>query len=170
MTDSSFSSLSASCWIRRMMNLKPLTGASRMSSSMNMARPSGGPFAAFELEADVDEVVGRPRAGVFEGELALVLGGDLLDLRVELLLAVALDEEGGVHDHLVADGLVGARGDRRVAEVGVDLADVGVRLLGERRLDQAAELHPREVGRARPARGYLLLEVAYLLALLFEFG
>src|SRR5438045_9096472 len=112
------------------MNLKPLTGASSRSSIKNICglriadwglkKPvgfticnlkfSGRPLAAFELEADVDEVVGRPRACVLEGELALVLGCDLFDLGVELLLAVALDEEGRVHDHLVADGLVRARG------------------------------------------------------------
>src|SRR5918993_823790 len=141
-----------------MMNLKPLTGASRMSSMRNIRAGAGGggrgageggfiyrppapdtrpplsgcALAALQFEADVDEVVGGPRARVLEGELALVLGGDVFDLVVELGLAVALDEEGGVHDHLVADGLVGARGDRRVAERVVDVADVGVGLLGER--------------------------------------
>src|SRR5437588_8952731 len=174
------------------MNLKPLTGASSRSSSKNildcglriadcgLKKPVGftirnlkflgGSFAAFELEADMDEVVGRPGACVLEEELAFVLGGDLFDVSVELSLAFALDEEGGVHNHLVADGLVGARGDSRVAQVVVDLADIRVGLLRHGRLDEAAQLHAREVGRACAARRDLLLEVAYLLALLFEFG
>src|SRR2546423_15070355 len=179
------------------MNLKPLTGASSRSSIKNMCgwriadcgwrikeagrlynrqsairnlKFSGRPLAAFELEADVDEVVGRPGACVLEGELALVLGCDLFDLGVELLLAVALDEEGRVHNHLVADGLVRARGHSRVAQVVVDLADVRVGLLRHRRLDESAQLHAREVGRARAARRYLLLEVSYPLALLLELG
>src|SRR5437868_1010222 len=140
------------------MNLKPLTGASSRSSSKNIRIGAGGrgpgaggrggllltpapnprplflcrSFAAFELEADVDEVVGRPGACVLEEELAFVLGGDLFDVGVELLFAVALDEEGGVHNHLVADGLIGARGDSRVAQVAVDLPDVCVGLLRHR--------------------------------------
>src|SRR5205814_1573879 len=111
------------------MNLKLLTGASKRSSIKNIfglriadcglrikeasrlynprsairnLKFSGRALAAFELEADVDEVVGRPRACVLEGELAFVLGGYLFDLGVELLLAFALDEEGRVHNHLVA--------------------------------------------------------------------
>src|SRR4051812_44500777 len=95
----------------------------------------GGAFSAFEFQTYVDEVVGRPRARVLEGELALVARGYLFNFGVELLLAVALDEEGGVHNHLVADGLVRARGDGRVAQARVDFADVGVGALGQRRLD-----------------------------------
>src|SRR5436305_105020 len=155
------------------MNLKPLTGASSRSSIRNICglriadcglrikearrlynpqsairnlKFSGRALAAFEFQPDVDEVVGRPGSRVLEGELALVLRGDLLDDGVELLLAVALDEEGGVHDHLVADGLVGARGHGRVAQRRVDFADVSLRLLRQGRLDEAAELHAREVG------------------------
>src|SRR5215217_440566 len=63
----------------------------------------------FQLEADVDEVVRRPGAGVLEDQV-LVAGIDLLDLGVEVGLAVAGHQEGGVEDHLVADRLVGARG------------------------------------------------------------
>src|SRR3990167_10474034 len=66
---------------------------------------------ALERETDRDEVVRRPRTGVLEGELALVPLADLLDLTVEGLGLLARDEERRVHDHLVADHLVGPRRD-----------------------------------------------------------
>ena len=58
-----------------------------------------------QLEADVDEVVRRPGPRVLEGQL-VVARADVLDARVEGLLGVARDQEGGVHDHPVADRLV----------------------------------------------------------------
>src|SRR4051812_32475908 len=111
----------ACCW--RMKSIVRCRSSSFMvlTSGVNNvpAVKLGGAFSAFEFQSDVDEVVGRPGARVFEGELALVARGYLFDLGVELLLAVALDEEGRVHNHLVADGLVGARGDGRVAQARV---------------------------------------------------
>ena len=49
-----------------------------------------------------------------------------LDLAVEGGLAITRDEERGVHDHLVADGLVRARGDGHIAQRLEDLADVAL--------------------------------------------
>src|SRR5262245_45759856 len=82
-----------------------------------------GLFGAFELQADVDEVVGGRGAGVLEGEL-VVLDPDLSHLGVEGRLLVADHQEGRVHDHLVADGLVGPGGHAHVAELGEDVAHV----------------------------------------------
>src|ERR1051326_5697330 len=73
--------------------------------------------------------------------------------------------ETGVHDHLVADRLVRARGDGGVAQRLVDLAHVRVGLRLQRRLHHAPELHAREVRRRRRVRRDLVLEPADLLVL-----
>src|SRR5438876_517107 len=126
------------------------------------------PRGALELQSNRDEVVRRPRPRFAERQLALVLLADVVDLRVEGLAVVAPDEERRVHDHLVADDLVRPRGDRRLAELVVDLADVGVRLVREGLLDQPAELHAREVRRRLLVRLDLGLEPPQLLVLLLD--
>src|SRR3989454_12733908 len=128
------------------------------------------PGRALELQSDGDEVVWRPRARVAEGELSFVPLPDLADFRVEELGLIATDEERGVHDHLVPDHLVGTRGDRGFAKLVVDLPDVRIRLVAERLLDHAAELHPREIRRRLLVRLDLRLETPQLLVLLFELG
>jgi hypothetical protein len=50
--------------------------------------------------------------------------GDVLDAAVEGLLLIALDEERGVHDHLVADRTVDPRGHRHVAQPLQEFGDV----------------------------------------------
>src|SRR5205085_3977889 len=77
--------------------------------------PSPAGCGPLQLEPDVHEVVGRPRAGVAERQMG-VFRADGLDLAVEGGLAITRDEERGVHDHLVADGLVRARGDGHIAQ------------------------------------------------------
>src|SRR5690606_19770196 len=67
---------------------------------------------ALEAQLDVHEVVGGPRPGVLEGELVVVLAAERLDRLVEFLLPGTLDQVGGVHDHAVADRLVGPARDR----------------------------------------------------------
>src|SRR5262249_44579403 len=105
-TLSSLSSVSTAAATLSSTNRTPETiSASMISTSMR----------AFELQADVAEVVRRPRPGVLEGQL-LVLLADFLDPRVERLLALARHQERGVHDHAIADGLVGARRHRDVAQ------------------------------------------------------
>src|SRR4051812_46593812 len=121
---------------------------------------------AFELQPDVDEVVGRPRAGVLEGEL-LVLLPDLLDLRVERLLHFARDQEGSVHDHAVADRLVRPRRDRDIAQRAEDLRDIALGPRLQRRVDEAPVLHAREVGRTLLRRD-LALEAADVFILVFD--
>src|SRR4051794_15252109 len=59
-------------------------------------------FRALQLQPDIDEVVRRPRSRVEERQLVLVLFRDVGDLVVERLRLLAIDEERGVHDHLVA--------------------------------------------------------------------
>src|ERR1700682_4491483 len=152
-----------------MTQLKPATGSFRgsirMSSRRNMVRvrrqkaegrsgqsllpsafcPLTYPWSSLrplQLQPDIDEVIRRPRSRVEEPQFVLVLFGDLGDLVVEGLRLLPLDEEGGVHDHLVADGLVWAGGDGGVAQRLVDLADVRVGFGLQGRLDHAAELHP----------------------------
>src|SRR5688572_92555 len=109
-------------------------------SSLMLAR-------ALQLQADVDEVVRWPGSGVLEGQL-VEARRDFLDAAVERLFLVALDEERGVHDHLVADRAVDARRHRDVAQPLQELGDVALRPLLQRAIDQPSVLHAREVGRA----------------------
>src|SRR5690606_40881318 len=131
---------------------------------------SSSPARLLQLQLDIDEVVRWPGAGVFEGEQVLVAQGDLLHRLVESLLAVALDEEGGVQDHAVADRLVGAGGDGGGLQGVVDIAYVAVAGLLEGSLDESAELHAGEVGRALSAAIDLVLEAANLFVLLLDGG
>src|SRR5437879_1163751 len=103
------------------------------------------PGRALELQTDRDEVVWGPRARVAEGQLSFVPLPDLANFLVEELGLIATDEERGVHDHLVANHLVGTRGDRGFAQLVVDLPDVRIRPVAKRLLYQAAKLHPREI-------------------------
>src|SRR6185295_1709542 len=130
----------------------------------------GYALAAFELEPYVHEVIRRPGSAVFEGKLSFILGGDLFDLEVELGLPIAFDEKCRVHNHLVAYGLIGARGDSRILQDGVDLSNVRVGLLRESRLYQPAQLHSRKIGRTGSPHGDLILQLANLFVLLFDFG
>src|SRR4029077_19124005 len=118
---SSFISSSTAVAILSKTNLRtPIRRLSRMiirSFSFGVRSP-------LQLQADVDEVVGGPGAGVLEDQV-LVARVDLLDRGVEVGLAGAGDQEGAVEDHLVADRLVGARGDADAAQ-GID--DLGHQL------------------------------------------
>src|SRR5436190_14943979 len=147
--ESSFSSASAAvttvCRVQRMPAI--INESSRNTSAMSVL---SGPF---ELEPDVDEVVRGPRPRVLEREL-VEMGGDLLDAAIERLLLIALYEERGVHDHLVADGPVHPRCHRYVAQPLEKLGDVPLRARLERRVDEAAVLHPREIGRALLRRDF----------------
>src|SRR5262249_32164916 len=160
-TLSSFSSASTASAILRKTNLMPpMSSVSRISSRLlRFLRP-------LQLEPDVDEVVGRPRSRVAEGQL-VVGGPDLLHARVEHRLLVARDEEGGVHDHLVADGLVGPGGHAHVAQALEDLVDVvlGAGLQGA--VHQPSVLHAREGGRALLGRD-LALEPPHVLVLVLD--
>src|SRR5262249_3811043 len=71
--------------------------------------------SALQFQSDVDEVVRRPRARVLEGQL-VESGRDFLDAAIERQLLIALDEERGVHDHLVANRPDDARGNRNIAQ------------------------------------------------------
>ena len=121
---------------------------------------------ALQLQPDVDEVVGRPGARVLEGQL-VVPGADLLHLRVEGRLLLARHQEGGVHDHLVADGLVGAGGHRHRPQLLEDLAHVALGARLQRGVHEPAVLHAREVGRAL-LRGDLALEPPDVLVLALD--
>src|SRR5690606_99797 len=124
----------------------PVTGQNRRCFRMPRASPPRS-ARALELELDVHEVVGRPGPRVLEGQQALVALAQPAHRLVELVLARPLDEEGGVQDHAVADELVRLAGHGERLELGVEVRNELVRALLERRLDEAAELDPREVGR-----------------------
>ncbi len=62
-------------------------------------------------------------------------------------LGVARHEEGRVHDHAIADRLVRPRGNGHVAQRLEDLGDVALGACLQRRIDEPAVLHAREVGR-----------------------
>src|SRR4051812_41393526 len=96
-------------WICFMIQLKPAIGSFIGSMRMSSRRNIGGlPLRALQFQADIDEVVRRPRTGVEERELVLVLLGDVGDLIVERLGLLAIDQERGIEDHLVADRFVGS--------------------------------------------------------------
>src|ERR1051326_2641352 len=155
---SSCDSASAAATILSSTNRRlPISNESRMNTSR-----------AFELEPDVDEVVGRPGPGVLEGQL-VEAARDCLPFGVGPLLLVAGDQERGVHDHLVADRLVDARRHRHFAELVEDVRDVALRPRLQRRFDQAAVLHAREVGRTF-LPGNLLLQAADVLVLALDFA
>src|SRR5262249_54486997 len=88
-----------------MMIIGDRTRPHRASASRSPGTPSAAAtrslLRTLELQPDVHEVVRRPWPGVAEVEL-VVPGPDLLHLRVEGPLLVPGDQEGGVHDHLVA--------------------------------------------------------------------
>src|SRR3954452_14244929 len=103
-------------WICFMIQLKPAMGSFIGSMRMSSRRNIGGlPLRALQFEADIHEVVRRPWAGVEERELVLVLLGDVGDLIVERFRFLAIDQERGVEDHLVANRFVRTRGDGGVA-------------------------------------------------------
>src|SRR5687768_15973447 len=142
----------------------PVNGARRIEES----RPIGRLVRLLQLELDVDEAVRRPRTGVLEREDVLVLAADLADHVVELLFPPAIHEKRRVRDHPVADNLVAAARHRDGFQRLVYVGDVAVAGLLHRALDQAAELHPREVrGRRRVPRD-LVLEPANLVVLLLD--
>src|SRR5439155_9453592 len=155
---SSFSSVSAAA--------ATLSSTNRMLPIKRESRMNIASMRPLELQPDVDEVVGRPRAGVLERQL-LVLLADFLDARVERLFLVARDEERRVHDHPVADRLVRSRRDRDVAQRAEDPGDVALGPRLQRRVDQAAVLHAREVRRAL-LRADLALEAADVLVLVLD--
>src|ERR1043166_6183534 len=106
------------------MNLKPLTGARRMSSIINMrfelctlltCHCLGGAFAAFEFQSNMYEVIRGPGTGVLKRQFAFVLGSNLLDLLVEFNFSIALNQKRSVHNHSIADRLVRAGGHCCVA-------------------------------------------------------
>src|SRR4029453_8985953 len=122
---SSFNSWSAIFWIWLRMNLKTVTGASKMSSIRNIR---GDYFrssvTALELEPDVNEVVWRPGAGVSKGELIFVLRSDLFYFLIEFSLTIALNQKRRVHDHAVANRFVCARCHGRVSQQRIHFPNV----------------------------------------------
>src|SRR5688572_13259267 len=148
---------------QRMPATGPATGKNRSleMSPMQLVR-------LLEFQLDVHEVVRRPRAGVLERQQVFVAAADFLDPVVERVLLSPLDQERGVEDHAVADDLVAAARDGDGLERLVNVGDIAALHSFERRLDEASELHAREVsGRGRVAAD-LVLESANLVVLALE--
>src|SRR5206468_10554551 len=92
--------------------------------SSDAISPGSRPLVrAFELEANIDEVVWRPWPGVFEGQLVVALT-DVLHARIERSFKVSRDQERRVHNHAIADRLVRSRRDRDVAQRPEDFTDI----------------------------------------------
>src|SRR5947209_191470 len=77
-----------------------------------------------QREANVDEVVRRPRPGVAERQAPFIATCDLVHAPVETLGVRALDEEGRIQDHPLADRLVQLRRHGIRAKRVVDLAHI----------------------------------------------
>src|SRR4051812_21959567 len=159
---SSFISVSTAAATLSSTNRMPPISSVSMISMGSASRPLVG---ALQFQPDVDEVVRRPRSGVLERE-PLVLLPDLLDPRVERLLHLASDQERGVHNHAVANRLVRARGDRDAAQGVEDFGDVALGPRLQRGVDQAAVLHPREIGGSLLRRDFVLQPPDVLVLLL----
>src|SRR4029079_752104 len=77
-----------------------------------------------ELQLDVHEVVRRPRTGVLERQQLVVAAAHFFSLVVEQALLRAVDEEGGVQNHAVANDLVAAARDGDRFQRLVNVCDV----------------------------------------------
>src|SRR5581483_6029530 len=65
--------------------------------------------ASLQLQPYIHEVIRGPWAGIFKIEPVAEFLRDFIDSGVERRLSFALDQECGVHDHFIANGLVIAR-------------------------------------------------------------
>src|SRR5256886_1630132 len=104
-------------------NFSPVTGRSSRSSTRNIKQNLELGTRAMligreplQLQAYVHKIVRRPWTGVFELQALFVFFRDLVDHGVELRFAIALDQESGIHNHLVADRLVIARSYAYITE------------------------------------------------------
>src|SRR5579862_2035099 len=67
--------------------------------------------AGFQLQTNIDKVVRRPWAGVLEVQAIAKLLGHAIDRGIKFGLAISLQQKCRIHDHLVANRFVVARGD-----------------------------------------------------------
>src|ERR1041385_5877381 len=81
----------------------PATGALKGARRMSSRRKATSALRALQLQPNIHKVIRRPRPGIEKRQLVLVLLRDVGDLVVERPRLFAIDEERGVHDHLVAD-------------------------------------------------------------------
>src|ERR1041384_1193353 len=102
-------------------------------------------FTTLQLQTNVNEIIRRPWSSVLERKLPFVLRRNLFHFLIELSLTITFDQKRCVHDHAIADRLVGSRGDGRIAQLRIDLTNVGISLIRQRSFDQTPELHAREV-------------------------
>src|SRR6185312_11811005 len=119
----------------------PATGPETGNVSSFASSPMRPLVRALELELDVDEVVRRPRTGVLERQQAFVAVAQLAHLFVEQFARRAFHEEGGVHDHAIADRFAAAARDGHRAQRFVHVDHERVAGFLERRLDEPAYLN-----------------------------
>src|SRR2546430_12646532 len=103
------------------------------------------PYTTLFRSAYVHKIVRRPWTGVFELQALSVFFRDLVDHGVELRFAIALDQESGIHNHLVADRLVIARGHAHITECLINLSYILGGPFAQGFVNHPAELHAREV-------------------------
>src|SRR5262245_26339253 len=144
---SSLNSVSTAAAILSNTNRRPPTSSESRMNIVNRQSAIDNQHwlvGSFQLEADVDEVIGRPGTRKLERQ-PLVTLPDILDPCVERLLETARDEERRIHDHPIANRLVRSRRHRHVSQRFEDLGHVAFRLRLKRGVNQPAVLHPREV-------------------------
>src|SRR5438552_1770040 len=136
----------------RKTNFSPVTGRSSRSSTRNIKQTLELGTRAMligreplQLQAYVHKIVRRPWTGVFELQALSVFFRDLVDHGVELRFAIALDQESGIHNHLVADRLVIARSHAHITECLINLSYILGGPFAQSFVNHPAELHAREV-------------------------
>jgi hypothetical protein len=125
--------------------------------------------SSLQFQPDIHKVIWRPRPGVLEVQAVTEFLGNRVYRCIELWLLIFLDEEGGIHDHFVADDLVVPRSHTHRAQSIVDFADDFRCALSQCFVDHAPELHAREVGGLQVLAGELVLKAVDLFILALQF-
>src|SRR5579864_6829977 len=120
--------------------LPPLREERSVSGFKNKSLPLS---AALQFQADIHKVIWRPWAGVFKVQTVAKLLSDFVYGSVKLRFTGLLNQERGVHDHLVAYGLIVTRGHTDGPQSVIDFTDVVCGQLGQGFINHAAKLHAR---------------------------
>src|SRR6185312_704037 len=127
--------------------------------------------AALQFQADIHKIVRRPWAGIFEIQAVAKFLRDFVYGSVELGFTGLLDQERGIHDHLVANGFVVAGSNADRAQSVINFTDVVCGQFRQGLIDHAAQLHASEVrGLQVLARKFLMEAMDFIMLALQLFN